>query len=242
MVPLLQHLLTDLDAVKVIHGANDDLFMVAGATVESVRSSVKSAFNIPYFALPFVNGEAVGVQHVLAAGDVLEFVGIVGFKGGGQSPPHEATAQALLDRSPELQAIAAEIRRSALDRHAAIDRAILLVTQHFLTRFGPLDDEAHATAKALAGLLAAPLASVAADVRRIADRLDPPPSDIVDTVYVAEKLGLTVKRISQMALAGEIPAHCIVPGTGHGTYWKFFRSKIEPWIEARPRKRRLTRN
>ena len=105
-----------------------------------------------------------------------------------------------------------------------------------------LDHDAHATAKALADLLAGPLASVAADVRRIADRLDPPPPDIVDTVYVAEKLGLTVKRISQMALSGEIPAHCVVPGTGHGTYWKFFRSRIEPWIEARPRRRHLTRH
>jgi hypothetical protein len=84
------------------------------------------------------------------------------------------------------------------------------------------------------------VASMVDDIKRIADKLDLPPPDVVDTTYVAEKLGLTTKRIAQMALAGKIPAHCIVPGTGYGTFWKFLRSKIEPWIEAQPRRRHLT--
>lgn len=219
--------------IKVISGPSDGVFDIAGTSVASVRVSLADAFNIPYFAIATVNGAGVNLQHVLVEGDVLVFVGVVGIKGSRLQDSNEQAAHSLLMCSPELQAIAVELRESSLSRDAVIDRAIMLVTKHFLTAFGPLDYEARATTRTLAELIAGPLASVATDVRRIANQLDPPPPDLVDTSYVADKLGVSAKRISQLALAGEVPAAAIVPGTGEGKPWRFYRSKVDPWIETR---------
>jgi len=68
--------------VKVIHGANDGVFDVAGCPVFSVRLSLVDAFNIPPDALSFVNGEQVGSEYLLVPGDTLEFVRQSGEKGG----------------------------------------------------------------------------------------------------------------------------------------------------------------
>ena len=67
--------------VKVIHGANDDEFEIAGATVQQVRANLVDAFNIPGDALAFVDGEQVDGNHILQATQVLEFVKAAGVKG-----------------------------------------------------------------------------------------------------------------------------------------------------------------
>ena len=77
------------------------------------------------------------------------------------------------------------------------------------------------------------LAVIANSLKRIADHVDPPPPDIVDTTYIAEKLGCTKVWVAQMALDKLIPPSCIVPGTGNGKPWKFYRSRIDPWILMR---------
>ena len=77
------------------------------------------------------------------------------------------------------------------------------------------------------------LASIEKSLVRIADALAPQPVDIVDSPHVAAKLGCTTTWIAEMARSGEIPAPCIVAGTGYGRPWKFYRSKIEAWIESR---------
>ena len=61
------------------------------------------------------------------------------------------------------------------------------------------------------------LAEVQADLKRLADHFDPPPSDIVDTPYIAHRLGLTTARIAQLVRSGEIPKGCVVPGSGRGS-------------------------
>lgn len=71
------------------------------------------------------------------------------------------------------------------------------------------------------------------DVRRIADHLCPPPDALVDTQYLATKLGVTVERISQIVRAGEIPKQCVVDGTGNGKPWKFHRRPTEAWLRSR---------
>lgn len=75
--------------------------------------------------------------------------------------------------------------------------------------------------------------SIAKSLERIAEALDPKPPDHVDGPHVAGRLGLTATRVAQMARDGDIPASCIVPGTGDGKPWKFVRSRIEAWIAAR---------
>lgn len=39
--------------------------------------------------------------------------------------------------------------------------------------------------------------------------------------------------IAQMVRSGEIPKGCIVPGSGKGRQWKFYRSRIEGWLTNR---------
>ena len=77
------------------------------------------------------------------------------------------------------------------------------------------------------------IVTIAGALKRIADHFDPPPPDVVDSVYLRKKLGCTTQWIADMARNGVIPAACIVPGTGNGKPWKFYRSKIEKWLEER---------
>jgi len=69
--------------VKVIHGANDGIFDVAGAFVGSVQASLREAFNIPDDAIAFANGELVSPDYRLQTKDVLEFLRPWGRKGAG---------------------------------------------------------------------------------------------------------------------------------------------------------------
>ncbi len=77
------------------------------------------------------------------------------------------------------------------------------------------------------------IVTIAGALKRIADYYDPPPPDVVDSVYIAKKLDCTTTWVAEMARNGDIPAACIVPGTGNGKPWKFYRSKIEKWLEER---------
>jgi len=69
--------------VKVIHGANEGVFDLAGHTVVVVRASLEVPFNIPPDAAAFVNGEMVDERFVLVPDDTLEFVKQEGQKGLG---------------------------------------------------------------------------------------------------------------------------------------------------------------
>lgn len=83
-IPSAADALAKLEAagkVKVIHGANDDEFEIAGAKVQQVRANLVDAFNIPGDALSFVNGEQVDANYVLKQGDTLEFIKQAGVKG-----------------------------------------------------------------------------------------------------------------------------------------------------------------
>lgn len=71
-------------SVKVIHGANDGTFDLAGSKVSGVRASLVDAFNVPGDALAFVNGDVVPASYRLARNDTLEFVRSIGVKGAGK--------------------------------------------------------------------------------------------------------------------------------------------------------------
>ena len=76
-------------------------------------------------------------------------------------------------------------------------------------------------------------ACIGMDLKRIADHFDPPPPDKVGSDYVASRLGCTTTWVADLVRRGEIPPHCVVPGTGSGKPWKFFRSRIDSWITSR---------
>jgi hypothetical protein len=81
--PSAQDALAKLEAaaVKVIHGANDGTFNLAGSKVQTVRASLVDAFNIPGDALAFVDGEQVEPNYILKESQTLEFVKQAGVKG-----------------------------------------------------------------------------------------------------------------------------------------------------------------
>src|SRR5262245_21676647 len=51
---------------------------------------------------------------------------------------------------------------------------------------------------------------------RIADAIAPVPAVVVDTPYVARRLGCTTTWVSELVRSGGVPKGCVVPGTGHG--------------------------
>ena len=71
-------------SVKVIHGANDGTFDLAGSKVSGVRASLVDAFNISQDAIAFVNGHRVADSYQLRVDDVIEFVRERGVKGAGK--------------------------------------------------------------------------------------------------------------------------------------------------------------
>ena len=77
------------------------------------------------------------------------------------------------------------------------------------------------------------LERIATGIESIAKHLDPTPPEKVGTPYVAERIGVSVKRIGDLCRRGDIPKSCIVPGTGNGKEWRFYRDKIAKWIEQR---------
>ncbi len=86
-------MVADRRGVKVVHGANDGEFEVAGETVGRVRASLTHAFNIPDDAIALADGRRITDGFRLADNSVLEFVRESGVKGAGKkgtaSPPDD---------------------------------------------------------------------------------------------------------------------------------------------------------
>lgn len=71
------------------------------------------------------------------------------------------------------------------------------------------------------------------ELRRIADHFNQPPSPIVGTKYVSDRLDITPERVTQLTREGAIPPSCLVEGTGNGKPWKYHRRQIDAWIKSR---------
>ena len=74
---------------------------------------------------------------------------------------------------------------------------------------------------------------MATDISRLANHFDPPPPNVVDTQYVASEMSVSIAYVGELARKGEIPTNCLVPGSGEGKCWKFYRSRITKWIASR---------
>ena len=81
--------------------------------------------------------------------------------------------------------------------------------------------------------IAAAIDEVTAEMHRVANHVAPEPGDIVGTPYLAQQLGCSVVWAGEMARNGQIPKHCIVPGSGHGKPWKFYRRQLGDWLNKR---------
>jgi len=121
--------------VRVVCGPNERIFAVAGKTVGDAKTVLRDLFNIGYFAVAIVNGSCVELSRRLADGDSLEFVLPVGVKGAGDKRK-EQFAEALVDSSPNLRAIAEYVKSLALERDDAIDLTVALVGEHCVRAYG----------------------------------------------------------------------------------------------------------
>lgn len=71
-----------LEKVRVVHGANEGYFELAGKNVGQVKKSLRDVFNIPSDAEASIAGNSVGDDYILESGQSLEFCKETGTKGG----------------------------------------------------------------------------------------------------------------------------------------------------------------
>lgn len=76
------------------------------------------------------------------------------------------------------------------------------------------------------------LCDIARSLSRIADAVAPTPPDLVGTDYVAERTARTMTRVTQWVTSGVLPADCVHSG-GDGSPYKFYRDRIDRWLESR---------
>ena len=77
------------------------------------------------------------------------------------------------------------------------------------------------------------LRMIADRLGRLADALAPQPESIVGTPRVARRLGCSTVWVAELARQGRIPKGCLVPGTGNGKPWKFYRARVDEWLDSR---------
>jgi len=69
------------------------------------------------------------------------------------------------------------------------------------------------------------------ELQRIGNHFEPP--EVVKSRFIAGRLGCSVKWVGDMARMGMIPKNCIVPGSEDGKQWRFYRSKIDKWLDRK---------
>lgn len=207
--------------VTVIHGANDDVFEgIEGATVRQVYQNLVDAFNLPNNPIALINGVPVESSYRVRPDDTLEFCKRAGRKGANRLFALEQVEKEYGLPSELCHQLAGCLIPFTVNRNgeslyleSAIDEWI----------------ESRAT-----GMSRTEMAQrIVTDLRRIADRLDPPPPDKVGTPYIADRLGCTTVWITELIRKKDIPPNCIVPGTGNGKPWKFYRERIDRWLKDR---------
>jgi hypothetical protein len=206
-------------ACRIIHGPCDSYFPnLAGKTVASVWRSLATVFSISTEAEAFIGGSVVAAEYRLRAGDCLEFLR----RGWGRKGVGDLlTATQLIQRWHVTEEQYQQLLKDGLPTIRFQDGTArhpeVAVDEWLRRRFASYPDTA----------------CIGIDLKRIADHFDPPPPDKVGSDYVASRLGCTTTWIADLVRRGEIPPHCVVPGTGNGKPWKFFRSRIDSWITAR---------
>lgn len=76
-----------------------------------------------------------------------------------------------------------------------------------------------------------PFERIAVGIERLIDVLMPKASELVGTDYIASKLGKSKQWVGKMAEKGTIPKNCIAPRVCGGRIWKFYRDRIDAWLD-----------
>lgn len=198
--------------MEMIHAAETVELDVAGHTVGEIRLGLKHLLNIGNQEAR-LDGKRVADDVVVSGEETLEFVTPIGRKGVGQIWTADEFCQ-LFGYS-----------REQLDQQIEEGLQVMRLTD------GTMRITETAVDQFIAG--DALVVQVANALTRIANHFDPPPPNVVDSGYIADKLGCTKVWVARMAADGDVPRNAIVPGTGNGKPWKFYRSLIDKWIEKR---------
>jgi len=240
-----------METVKVIHGANDDVFdRIAGVTVKQVHCNLVDAFNLRPDTLAFINGTQVGPSYRLRPNDTLEFCQQFGLKGIDRlMTRHQIQAEygftdEIWDQfSTDVIQFAANSEGSPIYLETTIDDwlarratgydkgAIFKEIATSLSRIADWKSESREQVTDHSGKFCDQ--ALVSEIRRIADHFDPPNLEVVGTPYIAERLGVTPKWVGDLVRKGEIPKSCICPKSGQGNYWRFWKKQIDKWIEER---------
>ena len=249
--------------VAVVCGAEDyRLENLAGASIGQIRGELKALMNISARAESRVDGVVVGPDYELTETDSwVEFVVVSGWKGGGDfvwmaddhDRLHRIAPEAVEDfikRGFRVMEVANEVLDinegsgmlpmiAPTTARASQTTPKLNCAEEGKTDFRQ-NEQKYLSAMTQAVALPFPvegrtsvLEQIAVNLARIANHFDPPPPDIVDTPYIAGRLGVTTTRIAQMVREGTIPTGCIVSGSGNGRLWKFHRRQMEEWLAKR---------
>ena len=126
--------------VRCIHGANEQNLPIAGLTIAWVRTNLRHALNLGYYSAAFINGQSTDHDHVLNAGDDVEFVRRFGFNAAGATPCEVLKARGLIATYPELVKIGKVVKALRLGADEAVEVTLTLVAQFFERKFGPVPD------------------------------------------------------------------------------------------------------
>ncbi len=187
--------------------------------VRAIQGRLKSCMGIHNDAVALVNGVEIPPAELVQPDSTVEFVVKVGHKEVGRV------------WTPEEYCHQFNLTRRELDLHIEKGLRVMQLTD------GTIRITETAVDEFIGGMNGngdgAYLAVIANSLKRLADHFIPPPADIIGTDYIADKLGCTKVWVAKMAADGIIPRNALVPGTGNGKVWKFYRSRIDPWIEMR---------
>jgi len=216
--PTIEKKLELVQKMEIIHAGETVEWDVAGHPVGEIRSAGKHPLNIGNQAVAYLDGERVEDDVVvLDDHSTLEFMVIEGHKGVGRV------------WTPEEYCQLCGISREQLDQQIEEGLKVMRLAD------GTMRITETAVDDFISGGRLEPsvVSLIATSLERIANHFDPPPPNVVDSGYIADKLGCTKVWVARMAADGEVPRNAILPGTGNGKPWKFYRSLIDRWIERR---------
>lgn len=140
-----------------------------------------------------------------------------------------------LERAVQQRTFAGDVIAKSGDGDSSVQSAIDSISPHNDAAPSPVASVSTSNNRMniLEARIAPALDSLAEASHRIAAHIVSEHGDVVGTPCLAQQLGCSVVWVAEMARNGEIPKGCIVPGTGNGKPWKFYRQRIEEWINKR---------
>jgi hypothetical protein len=221
--------LSEAGTVRCLHGANEQNLSLGGRTVAWVRKNLRDALNLGYWSEAMIEGRPVMNARVFAAGECLEFLIRVGFKGSNREPVEHRKARGLLNGYPELMSIGEEVRLMGLDGSASIEETLLRVVLWAEDRFGPVPRSESPTLHAIVEILT-----------RIESRLDKPlqaserdrPSSLSLSIkQVARSVNLSESHIRRAIARGVLIASNV--GTAARSTWRLSLVDLEAWLGSK---------